>query len=232
MISKNNLDQQLKRIRFNGRSWGRTEIGELCSILMPGEEIDECVNGFYEAGFALLVATKDRLVLVDKKPLSYLTVEDVRFDMINEFDYSHRFIGAEVKISSGMKTLTFTSWNKARLRRLLSFAQYRMSELKKMQQSHQEAQKTHLEQLNQQLQLFLAMQQHQYQQLAIHGQAGTPWPFATHKSMAGVADHRDASQLSPGQVGVAAMKRVLPVISAYTRLPLMSQRRRFQSSAM
>jgi hypothetical protein len=37
--------------------------------------------------------------------------------------------------------------------------------------------------------------------------------------------------MSPEQVGIAAVKRVVPVISAYTRLPWMSERRRYQSYA-
>lgn len=227
MISKSNLDKQLKHIQFNGYSWGRSEVRELCNVLMPDEELDECVNGYYESGFALLAATKDRLLLVDKKPLRYLSVEDVRFDMINEFDYSHRLFGAEVKISTGMKTLHFASLNQPRLRRLLSFVQYRMTEVKKLQQSHQEAQKAHMEQLNKQMQTFLAMQQYQYQQQLLHG---AQVPMAT--AAGSMADGQTGSRLSPGQVGVAAMKRVVPVIGAYTRMPWMSQRRRFQSSPL
>jgi len=236
MISKSNLDKQLKRIHFNGNGWGRSEVRELCTILMPGEEIDECVNGFYEAGFALLVATKDRLLLIDKKPMNYLTVEDMRFDMICEFDYSHRLLGAEIRIStSGNKTLHFTSWNQSRLRRLLGFIQFRMTEAKKQQQSHQEAQKSHLEQMNQQLQLYLAMQQYQYRQQLIRAQPDlSSRPSALPKI--GEASDLPATphhmSLSPGQIGVAAMKRVVPVIGAYTRLPWMSERRRFQSSLM
>jgi len=231
MISRSNLDQQLRRIHFKGTGWGSSEIAELSNLLMPGEEIDECVNGFYEAGFALLASTKDRLILVDKKPLNYLTVEDVRFDMINEFDLSHRLMRAELRVSSGMKTLRFTSWNQARLRRLLSFVQYRIAEIKKLEQRHQEVQKAHLEQLNQQLQMFLSMQQHHYyQQLSDQSQAGAISPFAALRGITNVVEH-PGHQVSPGQIGVAAMKRVIPVISAYTRLPWMSERRRFQSSA-
>lgn len=231
MISRNNLEQQLKHIHFNGSSWGRSEARELCNILMPEEEIDECVNGFYEAGFALLVATKDRLILVDKKPLNYLAVEDMRFDMINEFDYSHRLIGAEVKVSAGMKTLHFTSWNQARLRRLLGFVQYRITEVKKEQQTHQVAQRDHLERLDHQLQLFLAIQQYQYEQFAkqnsgAHVASSQATPATTLMGLVDVT----RTQLTPGQVSIAAMKRVLPVISAYTRLPWMSQHRRFQGS--
>jgi hypothetical protein len=117
VISFERLEKQLKRINFHYNGWGRTEVAELCNILMPEEEIEECVNGWYEAGFALLVATKDRVLLVDKKPLGYLTVEDMRFDMINELDLHHRLMGAQIRISAGNKTLYFTSLNQGRLRR-------------------------------------------------------------------------------------------------------------------
>lgn len=235
MISKSNLEQQLKRIRFTS-SWGRSEVGELCNILMPDEELDECVNGFYEAGFALLAATKERILLIDKKPLSYLTVEEMRFDTINEFDYNRRMIGAEVKVCAGMKTLNFTSWNQKRLRRLLGFVQYRISEVKKAQQTTQASQKAQLEQLDHQLQLFLAMQQYQYQQFTNNSILGADnFPITPAVTLMGLANMHMAQvhsrQLSPDQVSIAAMKRVLPVISAYTRLPWMSQRRRLQGSA-
>jgi len=223
MISKNNLEQQLKQIRFNAAGWGRSEVHELCNILMPGEELDECVNGFYEAGFALLVATRERLILVDKKPLSYLTIEDVRFDMINEFDFNHRLIGAEVRISAGMKTLYFTSWNSTRLRRLLGFVQYRITEIKKQQQARQEAQQAHLAHLDQQIQLFLAIQQYQYQQMTGR-HAGGPVPQSSDSMGLPTVTPPPVTgghHFSPGQISIAAMKRVLPVISAYTRMPWM-----------
>lgn len=223
MISYKNLEEQLKRIHFNPKGWGHTEIRELCNILMPEEEIEECVNGYYEAGFALLVATKDRVLLVDKKPLNYLTVEDMRFDMINEFDYSHRLFGAQVKISAGVKTLLFTSANQKRLRGLLNFVQCRMTEIKREAKSREEAQKSHLEQMNQQLKMYLMIQQYQQHQLVQSG-VTSPSPLATTATVFTHLMH--PSTISPQQLGVSAMKRVVPVISAYTRLPMMSQRRR------
>jgi hypothetical protein len=161
----------------------------------------------------------------------------MRFDMINEFDYSHRLLGAQIKISAGAKTLHFTSWNQVRLRRLLSFVQYRITEIKKIQQNHQETQNTHLEQMSQQLQMFLAIQQYQqYQQRQTlqpyPPPAAVAAPASILTNVATGGTQTEPHQVSPGQLGVAAMKRVVPVISAYTRLPLMSQRRRFQSSPM
>jgi hypothetical protein len=140
---------------------------------VPGEEIYECVNGIYEGGFALLVATDVRVLLVDKKPLNYLTVEDLRFDMINEIDYSHRLTGARINIATGSKNLRFLSYNQPRLRKLITHIQHCMAEAKKQQSSHQEDQNQHLEQINQQLQAYLTAQyQQQIQQMQLAQQTG------------------------------------------------------------
>lgn len=165
MVTKESIEQQLKRIGFNYHGWGRTEISELPNIILPDEQIYECVNGFYEGGFALLVATNVRVVLVDKKPLKYLTVEDLRFDMINEIDYSHRLFAAEISISTGSKNLRFVSMNQPRLRKLIGHVQHCMAEGKKKQEEHSEDQKLHLEQINQQLQTYLLAQHQQQQKL-------------------------------------------------------------------
>lgn len=237
MISSKKVEQQLKALNINVKGWGRAEYHELCNILGPTEVIEACVNGYYEAGFALLVATKNRLLVVDKKPMNYLTVEDMRFDMINEFDYQHRMFGAQIKISAGNKLLHFTSWNQVRLRRVLSYVQTRMIEIKQEAQNWQESQQKHLEQMNKQLEMYLQLQQLQQQQAMQRIQnGGQPDPNYLPQ-MATASDSTDPinmpagthRSLTPAQLGVSAMKRVVPIISAYTRLPLMSQRRRFQS---
>lgn len=96
MVSSESVQQQLRDINFNVHGWGRTEAKELPHIMIADEEIYEVVNGIYEGGFALLVATNFRMLLIDKKPLNYLTVEDLRFDMISEIDYAHRLLGARI----------------------------------------------------------------------------------------------------------------------------------------
>ena len=163
MVSMQSVEKQLKRLKFNMHSWGRAEIRELPNILIPGEEMYECVNGTYEGGFALLVATDSRVLLIDKKPLNFLTVEDMRFEMINELDYSHRMIGAQISISAGSKTLRFKSYNQARLRKLINHVQHCMADSKKQMSAGQKDQKQHLEQINQQLQAYL-IAQHQQQE--------------------------------------------------------------------
>lgn len=165
MVSQASVDEQLKRINFKQHGWGRTEIRELPNILLPDEEIYECVNGIYEGGFALLVATNVRVLLIDKKPLKYLTVEDLRFDMITELDYNHRLFGAHIRLSAGSRNLKFTSVNQPNLRKLIGHIQHCMAEAKQQQSSHQSGQKQHLEQINRQLQTYLVAQHKQQQEL-------------------------------------------------------------------
>jgi Bacterial PH domain len=164
VVSEESVKSQLIRIGFNTSGWtNKAEVRELPHILLPDEEIYECVNGYYEGGFALLVATNVRVLLVDKKPFNFLTVEDLRFDMINEIDYSHRLRTAYISISAGNKNLKFRSYNQARLRKLINHVQHCIAEIKKQQSQHQVGQNQHLEQINQQLQTYL-LAQYQNQQ--------------------------------------------------------------------
>ena len=165
MVTATYIEDQLKRLGFKHHGWGRTEVQELHNIIMPDEQISEVVNGIYEGGFALLLATDVRVLLVDKKPLNYLTVEDLRFDMINEIDYSHRLFGAYIKISAGETNLKFSSINQPRLRKLIGHVQHSMAEAKKKQSYHQEGQTQHLERLNDQLRSYLLAQYEQQQKL-------------------------------------------------------------------
>lgn len=158
MVSKQSVDEQLRKLGFNQHGWGHAEIKELPHILLPGEEIYELVNGIYEGGFALVIATDIRLLLVDKKPMNYLTIEDIRFDMISEIDYSHRVLGAHINISTGYKDLNFRSYNQPRLRKLIGHVQHCMAEAKKQQSQNQVGQNQNLERINEQLQTYLKAQ--------------------------------------------------------------------------
>lgn len=131
MISLNQVEEQLKRAGCNFRFWGRSEIRELSKILMPDEVIAHISNGKYEGGFALLAATNQRLLLVDHKPM-FMALEDIRYDMIAEIDYSSQLLNSTVKIVTTSRTLTFSSWSQYHLREVLTFTQSKMMELRHM----------------------------------------------------------------------------------------------------
>lgn len=125
MVTALEVQRQLKALGVEITFWGRAEMRELQHILIPEEQITHCVMGRYEGGFALLCATDRRLLLIDKKPF-YLTLEDLRYDMISEVDFSHRLLDATVNIHTVNKILKFTSMRNGHLRKLTAYLQDRV----------------------------------------------------------------------------------------------------------
>lgn len=141
MVKLSDIESQLKTAGCSIRFWGRAELRELCHVLLAGEQIHMAVNGQYEAGFALLVATDFRVLLVDKKPSKYLTLKDIRFDMITELDYSNRLLNSTIRIYTPNRELRFTSVNTVRLRSLFTYTQQKVMEIRNrflMQQFEQQ----------------------------------------------------------------------------------------------
>lgn len=132
MVDIRTIEEQLKEIGCNFRFFGRPEIKELAKILLPDERIIQCTNGYYDAGIALLCLTDHRILLIDKKPM-FLTIEDVRFDMISEIDFSHRLFNATLRIHSTNTSLFFTSWNRTRLRKLANNLQHYVAKIRRQQ---------------------------------------------------------------------------------------------------
>lgn len=129
MVSFDEVEEQLKKVGCNFRFWSRPEIKELRNILVPGEIVAQCANGRYENGGALLCVTNHRLLLIDKKPM-FLTLEDIRFDMISEIDYSAQAFEGTVTIMTPNRKLRFTGWNQGRLRTILNYTQSRVTDLR------------------------------------------------------------------------------------------------------
>lgn len=235
MANITTVEEQLKRIGCNFRFWGRWEVKELANVLLPGETIEHCVNGIYEGGFAMLAATDQRILLIDKKPM-YLTLEDVRFDMISELDYNHRLLNSALKICTPNKALFFKSYNGDRLRHLFHFTQHKVMEIRQYFNHQAEDQKPSP----------LAFNHTTMQGAANMPQATPGSTYQTHQPLAtDQSPHLDSRQGSSAfkpifddssqqngqysyqQVGVSGAKKVVPIISAYTRLPLMSRHRRY-----
>ena len=141
MVTQKSIEAQLKRLGVTVKGWGASEIHELQHILMPHEEITGYAHGWYETGFATLITTTERLLLIDKK-LFHLTIEDVRYDMVAEVDYNARIFDATLRVSSVNKTLRFTSMQQKRLRNLTSYMQRRVMELRQQPFSWQQFQET------------------------------------------------------------------------------------------
>lgn len=222
MVQTQTVEEQLRKIGCNFRFWGRSEIRELAMVLLPGEDIKYCVNGMYEGGFAMLTATSQRLLLIDKKPF-YLTLEDIRFDMIAEINFNHRLLDASLQIFTPNKSFRFTALNQVRLRQMYSFIQQTIMELR--QQYLQLAQPEQRDQyVNYAQQVASATDTAAEKvQLPRHDETKSDLPVA--KTAA--ANHWHVPSVTPGQIGVRGMRKVVPVVGAYTRAALMSKQTRY-----
>ncbi len=84
---------------------GRKEIKELPNILWEDETVENVIQGTYNNGNGILVATNRRLVFVDKGILYGLKVEDFAYDKISSIQYETGMLFGKLTI--------FTSGNKA-----------------------------------------------------------------------------------------------------------------------
>jgi hypothetical protein len=133
MVHISVIEARLSKLGFRVSRWFKPEIRELQHILMENEEIIGIVQGRYFGGFALLVSTDRRLLLIDKK-IPYLSVEDIRYDMISEINYSARIFDATIVIYTVNKQHQFSSWkHKHHLRTLTSYAQQRVMDMRQYQ---------------------------------------------------------------------------------------------------
>lgn len=211
MVSTKQVSEQLRKVGCDYAVWGRSEIRELSNILMDDEQIMQAVNGYYDGGFALLCATNYRVLIVDKKPFT-LTVEDLRYDMIAEVDFSSRMFTSVLHIFTPMRTLIFTSWSTSKLRKSMNYIQQRVMELRNNE--------------------FLAMQFALNQNLA-NDQGRQRAPIKQRSPM---ALNQQVPQMVPKVAGeehpLSEFDGYAPrpkVMNPYTKVPLLSRRRKYPS---
>jgi hypothetical protein len=184
---------------------------ELAKVLLPGENVRQCMNGQYDGGFALLAATDMRVLLIDKKPM-YLTLEDIRFDMISEVDYNHNLFNATLHIFTPNQTIRFVVFNQVKMRKFFNLIQNKVMEIR---------------------QHYLMLENP-----SMPVQPITAQPMEPITSVGGVNQNQETipevkteatnpAQISHLQIGMGGMRRIAPVISAYTRLPMRTQQRHF-----
>lgn len=134
MVHISVIQSQLTRLGIRLSRWFTPELKELQHLLMENERIVAAAPGRYFSGLALLVATDLRLLLIDKRTF-FMTIEDTRYDMISEIDFSSRFYDHTVHIFTLNKQHNFTSIRyKNQLRDLCTYVQQRVWELRQVQQ--------------------------------------------------------------------------------------------------
>ncbi len=137
MVNARDVRKQLRRIGADYHFWGVAELRELPHILFENEQIRHIINGRYSGGFATLCATDIRVLLIDKKPL-FLTMEDVRYDMVSDVMFNHRLLNASIILGTVHNSITFIGFNKTKLRQMTNFIQERVMAYRRHQTMHQQ----------------------------------------------------------------------------------------------
>ena len=133
MVHQSVIQARLDNLGVKLSRWYKPELKELSLILMDNEEIVLVVAGRYYGGYALLVATGQRLLLIDKKTM-FMSMEDIRYDMISAINYSSRLFDSTILISTMNKQHRFTSVkHKTQMRSLTIYAQRRVMEIRQPQ---------------------------------------------------------------------------------------------------
>lgn len=131
MVHPSLIEARLGKLGFRASRWFRAEINELQHILMDDEELISLACGRYFGSFALLVATDQRMLIIDKR-VFFMTIEDIRYDMISEIDFNMQQVyAANLTVYTMNKTHKFTSVKyKRQLRELATYTQRRVWELR------------------------------------------------------------------------------------------------------
>lgn len=134
MVHPSIIEARLGELGFRASRWFKAEIHELQHILMNDENIVALACGRYFGSFALLVATDQRLLLIDKR-VFFMTIEDTRYDMISEIDFNIQTYAANLTVYTMNKTHKFTSVKyKRQLRELTTYVQRRVWEFRQANQ--------------------------------------------------------------------------------------------------
>lgn len=111
MPSLDDVKKQIKNLDGLESFLAHKEIKELPKILWEDEKIENLVQGFYNNGTGLLVATNHRLIFVDKGLLFGVKVEDFPYDRISSIQYETGLFLGEIDI--------FASGNRAEIKNIM-----------------------------------------------------------------------------------------------------------------
>lgn len=124
------VKKQIKSLDEASRFLGRKEIKELPSILWEDEHVEKMVQGIYEKGLGILVATNKRLIFVDKGLLYGLRVEDFPYEKITSIQYKTGLIFGEITIFASGNKADIEQIEKKQARNFAEYIRARITESK------------------------------------------------------------------------------------------------------
>lgn len=97
MATQEEINAQITKIGAGG-FLHRKEVKELPQILWEDEHLEKLVQGWYNNGTGILVATDKRLIFIDKGLIYGLRVEDFPYDKLTSIQYKTGLMFGEITI--------------------------------------------------------------------------------------------------------------------------------------
>lgn len=121
------IKEQIKNIDGVSKLLGRKEIKQLPTILWENELIEKLVQGTYNNGTGILVATNKRLVFVDKGTFFGLRVEDFPYDKITSIQYKTGLLLGKITIFASGNRAEIINVDKQQTRNFSDYVRARIS---------------------------------------------------------------------------------------------------------
>lgn len=120
MTNHKTLKRDLFKKGFKFRFLGKSGIKELATLLEKNEVVHHCIYGYYAGGSAVLAATNNRLLLIDKRVM-FSNMEDMRYQSIRKTRFYKGMLGATLVIKTKSNRVMFRSYSDAKLSELSEF---------------------------------------------------------------------------------------------------------------
>lgn len=100
--------RQLHKAGFTNKYWGWSAIRQLPLILEDDEKIERVATGVYSDGHAVVLATSKRILVLDKKIMSF-RAEDIHYETVSEVEHYMGPIAAKLRIHCLSKDFEISS---------------------------------------------------------------------------------------------------------------------------
>ncbi|MEX0996865.1 MAG: PH domain-containing protein [Flavobacteriaceae bacterium] len=121
------VKNQIQKVDGLSKFLGKREIKELPNILWENENVENLIQGTYNNGNGILVATNKRLIFIDKGLVFGLKVEDFPYDKISSIQYSTGLLLGKLTIFASGNKAIIDNVEKQRVRLFGDFVRNKIS---------------------------------------------------------------------------------------------------------
>jgi hypothetical protein len=138
MVSFNDVQAQLIKLNSQFRFIGIGELKQLSYALQPGEQIFDCLKGWHKGTIAVICATDQRMIIVDKRTTkANLQYWDIAYEAIDSLTHADRVWNAQLQVKTDETMYEFVSWHITRLKQLHAFIGRHISYVKERNEAAQ-----------------------------------------------------------------------------------------------